>query len=83
MLLEAVCTLPPSLVHFVEDFYRHTQSRVGLDLLHQLFDEGDRVKDHSLARLRQMREEALLDRIVLGGIRRIVGEADLKPEAIG
>jgi hypothetical protein len=83
MLLETVRTLPPDLVHFVEDVYRHTQSRVGLGLLHQRFDDVDRVKDHSLTRPRQMREEALLDRIVLGGIWRIVGDADLKPKAIG
>jgi hypothetical protein len=30
-----------------------------------------------------MKEEAMLDRIVLGSIRRIVSNADLKPEAIG
>ncbi len=82
-MLEVLRILPPSLVHFVGDVYRHTLSCFGLGLLHQLFDEVDRVQDHSLTRPRQMRGKAMLNGIVLGGIRGIVGHTDLKPEAIG
>jgi hypothetical protein len=83
MLLEALRILPPALVHFAEDVHLHVQSGFGLGLLHQLCDEVDRGQNHSLTRPCQMWEQAMLNGIVLSGIRGIGGHTELKPEAIG
>jgi hypothetical protein len=45
---------------------------------HQL----DALEDHPLARAGPMREQPMLDRVVLGGIRRVVRHTDLDPEPI-
>ncbi len=61
--------------HLDSDF--QTCARVGF--LHQLPDRGDTVKHDSLAGTRHMAKDAVLNRIVLGTIGRIVSDPDFQP----
>src|SRR6266545_369121 len=82
VLLETIRILPPRLVHLVEDVHRHLQARAGRGLLHQLLHQLHAREDHPTTRAGQMREQPMLNRVVLGGGRRVVRHPDLNPNPI-
>ena len=49
----------------------------------KVFDQFDRLKDDSLASARDVREDAVFDRVVLRAIRRVVSHSNLDPQSIG
>jgi hypothetical protein len=61
----------------------HLQPSGRFGLCHELPGDLHRVKRHALAGARHMGKQSVLDRVVLGAVRRIVRDADLQPKAIG
>jgi hypothetical protein len=76
-----ICT--PSLVHLVQEPYRHAQAGRGLRPCDALPRNVHRMKDHPLAGTRDMREHLVFDRVMLGTVRRIVGHTHCQPQPIG
>jgi hypothetical protein len=81
-LLESRSILPAGFVYLVEeaDFYLQSGGRFGLG--HVVLDGLQRVEDHSSTRPGQMREQAVLNRIVLRTVRRVMGHADLDAQPV-
>ena len=70
-------------VNPAEHLDRHRQPSGRFGLLHELPGDVHRVKRHALAGARHMGKQAVLDRVVLGTVWRVVRDADLQPKAIG
>ena len=64
--------------YLVDHVHRDRQALAGRGLLHQVLDDLDRVEDHPLARPGHVREEPVLDRVVLRAVRRVVRHPHLQ-----
>src|SRR5271157_6130534 len=64
-LLESHGVLPARLVHLVKDAHLDLQALLRFGLRHVVPNGLERVKDHSATRPGQVREQAVLNRIVL------------------
>src|SRR5208337_3192265 len=73
-LLESRSILPAGFVYLVEEAYLHLQSGGRFGFGHVVLDGPQRVEDHSSTRAGQMREQAVLNRIVLRTVRRVMGQ---------
>ena len=82
VLFESLGTLAAGVVDLVENVHGHLQAGAGGGLFHQALDDLDRVEDHALAGAGHMREQAVLDGVVLGTVRRVVGHADFQPQTL-
>src|SRR5262245_5529940 len=81
--LGRVRQLPPGRVDLVHHVHHHRQARARPRLAHQRRDPVDARKDHPTAGAAQVREEPVFDRVVLRGIRRVVGQPHLEAQRIG
>src|SRR5208337_1492026 len=81
-LLESRSILPAGFVYLVEEAYLHLQSGGRFGFGHVVLDGPQRVEDHSSTRAGQMREQAVLNRIVLRTVRRVMGHADLDAQPV-
>src|SRR5271157_5871496 len=81
-LLESRSILPAGFVYLVEEADFHLQSGGRFGLGHVVLDGLQRVEDHSSTRPGQMREQAVLNRIVLRTVRRVMGHADLDAQPV-
>ena len=70
--LETFGILAPCMVQLVHDL----QPLAGLGFGHQFFDGLQGVKHHALTGAGDMREQTVLDWVVLGGVGRVMGDAD-------
>ena len=82
VLLESRGILPAGFVNLVKDAYFHLQSCGRFGLGHVVLDGLQRLKDHSSTRPGQMREQAVLNRIVLRAVRRVMGHANLDAQLV-
>ena len=74
---EVFCDFASSLINILDDFNHDLQAFAGMGLFHQLFDQSDAGKDHALTGVGYMGKQAVLNRIVLGAIGRIMRNVDL------
>ena len=70
-------------VNPAEHLGRHLQTGGRFGLFHELPGDLHRVKRHALTGTRDMGEQAVLDRVVFGAVRRLVCDAYVQPEPIG
>src|SRR5436305_7440764 len=80
--LEALRALAAGRVNLVEEAYRHAEAGAGFRPLDELFGDLHGVEDHSLTGPGDVGEHAVLDRVVLGTIRRIVGHAQFQAKSV-
>ena len=66
----------------LDDFNHDLQAFAGMGLFHQLFDQSNAGKDHSLTGVGYMGKQAVLNRIVLGAIGWVMSNADFDPKLI-
>jgi hypothetical protein len=73
-----------AFVVYYQDMNMHKgfQSRLGMSFLHQFFDQLDVGEDHTLAGARDMRKQAMFNRVVLGTVRRVMGYADFNTDLV-
>ena len=71
------------LKNAVDDVDHNLQAFAGVGLFHQFFDQGHTGKDHALAGAGDVRKEAVLNRVVLGTVGRVVGDANFETQFIG
>ena len=69
-------------LHPAKHLCRHLQPGSRLGLRHELPGDLHRVKRHALTDTRDMGEQAVLDRVVFGPVRRVVRDAYVQPEPI-
>ena len=82
VVFEARGYLPPSLIDLIDDLYGDVQSLTRVGLFHKLFDQVNTGEDHTLTSPCDMREQAMLDWVVLGSIWGIVSNSYFDPEFI-
>ena len=70
------------LIELVDDVNRGGQTLLGLGFGHELADDLDALEDDSLTGAGDMGEEAMLNRVVLGAVRRIMSDSDLDADVI-
>src|SRR5437879_13692564 len=63
----------PSLVHRVQEPYRHPQTSRGVRPFDELPRNVDRMEDHSLAGAGEVREHQVFDGVLVGAVRCIIG----------
>jgi hypothetical protein len=80
---EVIGVLSAGFVDLLENAYGHPQSGRGLHPFDELFGNLDAVKNHPLARACDVGKHAMLDRIVLGAIRRAMSDSQLDAEPVG
>ena len=83
IVFEIGSVLAPSLVHRVQEPYRHPQTSRGVRPFDELSRNVDRMEDHPLAGPSDVWEHLVFDRVILGTVRRIVGHTNLQPQPIG
>ena len=83
VLLESLGTLAAGGVDLVQDVHGHLQAGAGGGLFHQGFDDLECMEDHALTGASHVREQPVLDGVVLGTVRRVVRHADFQPQALG
>src|SRR6266404_3991694 len=81
-LLEAFGDFLSGSIDLVQNVDHDAESRGGFCRRHVVADLLDRLQNHSLASASDMGKQAMFDRIVLGGVRRIVSDADLQLHAL-
>ena len=82
VLLKCLSGFSTSLIRLVEHMDKHLQSSLGVGFLHQMLDHVDAGKQYSLASPRQMRKQAMFDRIIFGTVRWVMGDANFHPDLI-
>ena len=82
-LLEVLGVLSASGVSLFQNVNRHAQPSAGLGSFDELLGDVHRVENHSLTGLRDMSKHAMLDRIVLRAVRRIMRQANLQAQTCG
>src|ERR1700678_4047498 len=82
VLFESRGIFPASFVDLVEDAYFHLQSRGRFGLGHVVLDGLQCLEDHASTRTGQMRKQAVLNRIVLRAVRRVMGHANLDAQFV-
>ncbi len=82
-LFEVLGTSTAGCVTLFQNVHRDTQARASLRSFDELPRNFHRVKNHPLAGPREMRKHAMLDRIVLRAVRRIVRHANFQPQTRG
>ena len=81
--LEVVGDFAAGLIDGLDDVDHDVQALAGVGLCHQFFDQGHTGKDHALAGAGDVRKEAVLNRVVLGTVGRVVGNANFEAQFIG
>src|SRR3954447_5343879 len=82
VLLESRRILPAGFVDLVKDVYFDLQSGRRFGLGHVVPDRLQRAEDHSSTRPGQMWEQAVLNRIVLRAVGRVMGYSDLDAKPV-
>ena len=62
---------------------KHLQTPLGVGFLHQMLDHVATGKQPPWASAREMRKQAMFDRIIFGTVRRRVGKTNFTPDLIG
>ena len=83
VLLERLRDFATDLIPLIEHMDKHLQTPLGVGFLHQMLDHVDAGKQHPLASAREMRKQAMFDRIKFRTVRRIVGNTNFNPDLIG
>ena len=81
-LLESRGILPARLVHLVKDAHVDLEALLRFGLRHVVPNGLERVEDHSATRPGQVGEQAVLNRIPLRAVRRVVGHANLDAKPV-
>ena len=81
-LLESRGILPARLVHLVKDAHLDLEALLRFGLRHVVPNGLERVEDHSATRPGQVGEQAVLNRIPLRAVRRVVGHANLDAKPV-
>ena len=71
------------LIELIKNMDKDFQASTGLSFLHKVFHHVNTGENDTLASPGEMGKEAMLNRIVLGTIRRIMGNPDLNADFIG
>lgn len=82
LLFEMSGSFAPRRIHFVENTDVHAQASFCGRGCHEVSEELDTRKNHPLTRTGQVRKQAVLNRIVLGGVGRIVRDPDFDAQGL-
>jgi hypothetical protein len=82
LLFEMGGSLAPRRIHLVENTDVHDQAGFRGCGCHEVSDELDTSKNHTLTRSGQVGEQPVLNGIILGGVGRIVRDPDLDAQVL-
>src|SRR5258705_4470511 len=83
IVFEISVVFAPSVVHRIQEPYRHPKTGRGVRPFDELPRNVYRMEDHPLAGPSDVREHAVFDRVMLGTVRWIVGHTNLQTQPIG
>jgi hypothetical protein len=81
--LEFFSHFTSGLVKLVNNMHKGLQPCLGMGFFHQFLDQLDAGEHHALASARNMWKQAMFDRVVLGAIGRVMGDADFNADLVG
>ena len=80
---EVVRDFSPGLINFINNLDDDRQALLRFCLLHQVLDPCQTTENRTSTSPCYMRKQAMVNRVVLGGVRRVVSDADFDADLIG